>query len=153
MNVAVLKLLKTPKHGLDELYKESETGEIPVGPTQGWPIVFPGSFFAPIVATLARLFLWQGKVFDPNEGTLRNKITPFRIKAIKAKVYRDKSWLDGEDTITIDYSKSSFVARMVHDEIREVEPGLYLGKVYLWKWKTVDFALVPEDSRRERLDT
>ena len=86
--------------------------------------------------------MWQGKVFDPETAILRNKITPFRIKAIKAKVYRDKSWLDGEETIAIDYSKTSIVARMVHDEIREVEPRIYLGKVYLWKWKTVDFVLV-----------
>jgi hypothetical protein len=148
MNPAVLKLLKTKKRALDELYKESKTGEIPEGSTEGWAVVFPGTFLAPLVAAFARWFLWQGKVFDPETATLRNKITPFRIKAIKAKVYRDKSWLDGEEMIAIDYSKTSIVARMVHDEIREVEPRIYLGKVYLWKWKTVDFVLVSQSATK-----
>ena len=144
MHPAVKKLLKTHKSELDDMYKASSTGEIPIGPQRGWVIAFPGTFMGPIIANFARWFLWQGKVFDSADESLKNKVTPFRIMAIKAKVYRDKSWLDGSDSIAIDYSKTSLVAKMVHDEIREVEPGVYLGKVYLWKWKTVDFALVSE---------
>jgi hypothetical protein len=30
---------------------------------------------------------------------------------------------------------------MVRDEIREISPGTWLGVVYLWKWKTIDFVL------------
>ena len=144
MNPSVRRLLKTKKHALDELYQKSEVGEIPVGSTDGWAVVFPGTFLAPIIATLARWFFWQGKVFDHDTATLRNRITPFGIKAILAKVYLDKSRLDGRESIAIDYSKTSIVARMVHDEIRQVEPQIYLGKVYLWKWKTIDFVLVPQ---------
>src|SRR6185295_14649556 len=38
-------------------------------------------------------------------------------------------------------SKTSLVARKVRDEIREVSPGLYLGKVYWGKKRLIDFAL------------
>ena len=98
------------------------------------------------MAVWARILAWQGKVFDlfssdRQSGILVNKITPFGMKFIVAKVYRDKSWLDGRDTIVIDYSKTSFVARVIRDEIREIEPGVYLGKVWWGKKRVLDFAL------------
>ena len=78
-------------------------------------------------------------------GVLVNKITPFSLSFIVAKVYRDKSWLDGKDTIVIDYSKTSFVAKVIRDEIREIEPGVYLGKVWWGKTRVLDFALTRDN--------
>lgn len=63
------------------------------------------------------------------------------MKMIVAKVYLDKSWLDEKETIVIDYSKTSLLARVIRDEIREVEPGVYLGKVWWGKKRILDFAL------------
>ncbi|MDD1630825.1 MAG: hypothetical protein LUP91_01310, partial [Methylococcaceae bacterium] len=88
----------------------------------------------------------QGKVFDlfcprGDAGLLVNKITPFSLTFIVAKVYRDDSWLDGKDTIVIDYSCTSFFAKLIRDEIREIEPGVYLGKVWWRKKRILDFAL------------
>ena len=130
---------------LDEIYKNASAGELPNGDTRGTAIL-AGSLFSKSVAALARLFAWQGKVFDifaPNAdaGVLVNKITYFSLTFIVAKVYRDASWMDGKDTIVIDYSTTSFFAKKVRDEIREVEPGLYLGKVWWGKTRVLDFAL------------
>ena len=86
-------------------------------------------------------FGWQGKVFDPVRGELRNKILPLGHKLIVAKVYKDKSWFDGKECIVLDYSKTSFIAKKVRDEIREIEPGFYLGIVYWGKKRTIGFAL------------
>ncbi|MCW8949278.1 MAG: hypothetical protein OQL17_04780, partial [Sedimenticola sp.] len=91
-------------------------------------------------------FAWQGKVFDlfpPDyqSGILVNKVSPFSLTFVVAKVYRDKSWMDGKETIVIDYSKTSFFAKVIRDEIREVEPGVYLGKVWWKKTRVLDFAL------------
>ena len=61
--------------------------------------------------------------------------------SIVAKVYRDASWMDGKETIVIDYSRTSFFAKKIRDEIREVEPGVYLGKVWWGKTRILDFAL------------
>ena len=60
---------------------------------------------------------------------------------MRAKVYKDESWLDGEESIVLDYSKTSLVAHWVRDEIRVVAPGTYLGLVYWERTKILDFAL------------
>ena len=51
------------------------------------------------------------------------------------------------ETIVIDYSSTSLLARKVRDEIREVEPGVYLGLVWWGKRRLLDFALVRNTRR------
>jgi hypothetical protein len=126
---------------LDEMFTQSTSGPIPSGDSQGTAIVMPGSFVSPIAAALARALFWKGKVFDPSTHELRNKLTPFAIRLIRANVYRGASWLDGKEAIVLDYSKTSFVAGKIRDEIREVAPGVYLGKVWWGKRRIADFAL------------
>lgn len=144
-NTAISKWLAMDRPELDEIYKNSAAGTIPSGDTRGTAIV-AGSFFARQYARFARLFAWQGKVFDlfpPDQqnGILINKITAFSLTFIVAKVYKDASWMDGKETIVIDYSRTSFFAKKIRDEIREVEPGVYLGKVWFGKKRILDFAL------------
>lgn len=141
----VRKWLALNRDELDEIYTNAVAGAIPSGDTRGTAIV-AGSFFARGYARLARLFAWQGKVFDlfpPNQqnGILINKISAFSLTFIVAKVYKGASWMDGKETIVIDYSKTSFLAKKIRDEIREVEPGVYLGKVWWGKTRILDFAL------------
>ena len=145
MHPTVKTWLAKSREELDAVYRHARPGEIPTGDTQGTAIL-AGSALAAPAALLARIFAWQGKVFDlfcPEgpTGILVNKISPLGLKLIVAKVYRDKSWLDGKDTIVIDYSKTSFAARVIRDEIREVEPGVYLGKVWWGRKRILDFAL------------
>ena len=145
MNATVNTWLSKSREELDEIYKKAKPGDIPTGDTQGTAIL-AGSMFAKPVAFLVRLLVWQGKVFDlfgpkGESGVLVNKMGPFGMKCIVAKVYREESWLDGKKTILIDYSKTSLVAKVIRDEIREVEPGVYLGKVWWGKKRILDFAL------------
>ncbi|OLE23951.1 MAG: hypothetical protein AUG49_14630 [Catenulispora sp. 13_1_20CM_3_70_7] len=72
---------------------------------------------------------------------MKNLLTPFAVPAIAAAVYEAPSWHDGAPCIVLDYSRTSFVARLVHDEIREVAPGLFLGLVFLGRRHVLDFAL------------
>jgi hypothetical protein len=131
MPLTARRLLKKPAKDLDALFAASPAGPIPAGEATGTAIVWPGRIWSRMVAWFARWFLWQGKVFDPANACLRNRITPFSLTAIKAQVYSGESWFDGRPCIVIDYSKTSFVAKFVRDEIRLVAPGLYLGQVYL----------------------
>ena len=145
MHGVVTNWLGMTRDQLDEIYRNAEPGNIPTGDTRGTAIL-AGSVFSKMVAALARLFAWQGKVFDifcpdARAGVLVNKILPLGMTFIVAKVYVDKSWLDGKDTIVIDYSRTSVVARAIRDEIREVEPGVYIGKVWWGKTRILDFAL------------
>jgi hypothetical protein len=125
------QLLRKSREELDALFAASPAGPIPAGEATGTAIVWPGRIWARMLAWFARWFLWQGKVFDPSQGCLRNRITAFSLTAIKAQVYAGQSWFDGRECIVIDYSKTWFVAKFVRDEIRLVAPGLYLGQVYL----------------------
>ena len=150
MHNTVKTWLSKSREELDDIYRNAEPGNIPRGDTRGTAIL-TGSIFSKIVAAVARLLAWQGKVFDlfcpdGQAGILVNKITPFSATFIVAKVYRDKSWLDDKDTIVIDYSRTSFVAKVIRDEIREIEPGVYLGKVWWGKKRILDFALTRVNS-------
>lgn len=145
MHATVKTWLSKSREELDEIYCNAGPGEIPSGDTQGTAIL-AGSTLSNFVAAFVRIFAWQGKVFDlfsadRQSGILVNKVTPFSMKLIVAKVYRDKSWLDEKDTIVIDYSKTSLLAKVIRDEIREVEPGVYLGKVWWGKNRVLDFSL------------
>jgi hypothetical protein len=141
MAYSVEELLKMSQSQLDELFTNSRPGEIPDGEATGTAIIAPGTTFSPTIAKFISLFAWQGKIFDASKGVLRNKILPFGLSAIIAKVYKADSWLDGKECIVLDYSDTSLVAHWIRDEIREIGPGTYLGKVYWSKQRLIDFAL------------
>jgi hypothetical protein len=134
-------LLAMSSDELDELFRESPAGEIPDGDAEGTVLIVPGTSVSTIKARFLRFLAWRGKVFNRAQGDLRNKVGPFGLKAVRAKVYKQASWFDGQETIVLDYSKTSFVARKVRDEIREVAPHLYLGLVFWERDKVLHFAL------------
>ena len=144
MNPTIARWIDMPREQLDEIYKGANSGTVPTGDTLGTAIV-AGSKLVRLYAEIARLLFWQGKIFDifcpPDTGVLVNKVTPFGLAFVVAKVYKDTSWMDGKETIVIDYSRTSFFARKIRDEIREVEPGVYLGKVWWGDRRVLDFAL------------
>jgi len=135
------ELLKLSQAELDSLFTAADAGPIPDGDAKGTAIIAPGTAFSDEIAQVVNIFAWQGKVFDAKHGFLRNHILPFGIKAIVAKVYKDKSWLDGKECIVLDYSDTSLLASRIRDEIRLIAPNLYLGKVYWDKKRLIDFAL------------
>jgi hypothetical protein len=135
-------LLHRKSSGLDELFRNRGVGETPNGVGRGTVLLVPGTLIASFLAKLLYVIAWRGKVVDAADGTLKNIVTPFGVKAIKARVYKDSSWVDGSECIVLDYSKTSFVARWIRDEIREVSPGVFLGMVFWSRWKVARFALV-----------
>src|SRR5689334_2445890 len=123
-------LFKMSQQELDELFTKSEAGPIPNGHATGTAIIAAGTTFTPAIASAVSLFAWQGKNFDAEHGVLKNRISVLGLNAIVAEVYKGPSWLDGKECIILDYSKTSIVAQWIRDEIRQIEPGMYLGKVY-----------------------
>jgi choline dehydrogenase len=137
----VQSLLKMSQAELDALFSSVPAGPMPDGEAEGTAIIAPGTAYSSTIATFISTFAWQGKVFDRSKSVLRNKILPFGINAIIAKVYKGDSWLDNKECIILDYSDTSLVAHWIRDEIREISPGLYLGKVYWDEKRLIDFAL------------
>jgi hypothetical protein len=141
MPYTVPQLLSMSQKELDDLFTSSEPGEIPNGEANGTAIIAPGTTYSEEIATFINHFAWQGKTFDAGKGTLRNRILPFGLNAIIAKVYKGESWFDGKDCIVLDYSETSLLAHWIRDEIRSIGPGLYLGVVYWNKSRLINFAI------------
>lgn len=145
----VLKMTITPKDliemsqsELDKLYKNSEIGHVPNGDSKGTAMVAVGTPLEKPLSALIKFMFWKGKVFHRDQGFLLNKVSPFSSKLIKAQVYQGESWLDaGKEAIILDYSKTSFVAQKIRDEIRQVAPGLYLGYAFWGKIRVLEFIL------------
>lgn len=148
MSAFVQQLLTSSQAELDALYSASEAGPIPNGEAKGTMIIAPGTRLCAGLATLIDLVAWQGKIFDAAGGTMCNRILPFGLKAVVARVYRAPSRLDEKECIVLDYSRTSLVARQVRDEMRLVAPNCYLGKAYWSRWRLADFALEFNADRR-----
>ena len=144
MNEVVKSWLKMSRRELDDIFHAARAHSPRSGSARGTVIV-PGAV-ANVSAWLASTFVWKGKVFEcdarAGKGSVINRITPFGFRGVAGKVYRGASWLDDRQSIIIDYSQTSFVARRVRDEIREVQPGVFLGKVWWRHTRLFDFALV-----------
>lgn len=134
-------MLRMRTEELDALFRDSPSGDIPKGRGKGTVIFAPGTFLARFVALFAYLVAWRGKVFDPQREDLLNIVSPFGVRAIRAKVYKDTSWTDGRECVVLDYSKTSRVVRWIRDEIREVAPGAFLGQAFWGRSKILMFAL------------
>jgi hypothetical protein len=141
MEYDAAKLMSMSQVQLDDLFKASPAGDIPDGPAKGTAIIAPGTSYTANIAEIINHFGWQGKVFDAKKGVLKNRILAFGLEAVIAKVYKGKSWLDDKECIVLDYSETSLIAHWVRDEIRQIGPGFYLGKVYYGKTRLIDFCL------------
>lgn len=137
----VPQLLAMSQTELDDLFRASPAGDIPDGGAEGTAIIAPGTKYTQSIASIINHFGWQGKVFDAQKGFLKNKVLPFGIEAVVARVYKDASWMDGKECIVLDYSDTSVIAHYIRDEIRLIGPGFYLGKVYWAKDRLIDFCL------------
>jgi hypothetical protein len=127
--------------GLGELFGAGTAGAIPDGRGRGTVLLGTGGRAARVAAALCYALAWRGKVVNARAGRLKNIVTPLGVRAIEAAVYKQDSWYDGETCIVLDYSKTSFVARKIRDEIREVAPGVFLGLVFWGRRRVLDFAL------------
>jgi hypothetical protein len=129
LTAAAADLLASPPDELDARFAAAPAGAMPSGRGRGTALLLPGTRAARPLAAWARTG-WQGKTFDVAAGQLRNRVSPFGMHAITAAVREEASWVDGEPCIVLDYSDTSRVARAVRDEIRAIEPGVYLGVVF-----------------------
>ena len=141
MPMNVDTLFKMTATQLDELFSKADAGLIPDGAMNGTAIISTGTSFTPAIAQAINFFAWQGKTFDAAHGVLKNRISVLGLNAIVADVYKGPSWDDQKECIVLDYSKTSIVAGWIRDELRQLEPGTYLGKVYGHEKPLIHFAL------------
>lgn len=73
--------------------------------------------------------VWRAKIFSNNGSEMINDVAGYRVS--KGAVTVSNSWYDGTRTIAIDYWKTDYVLKLLHDEVRMVRPNLYVGRTYL----------------------
>jgi hypothetical protein len=134
-------LVATRRPELARLFSSGRVGAIPDGRGRGTVLLGTGGLAAQAAALLSYSLAWRGKVVSARTARLLNILTPLQIEAIEAVIYKQDSWYDGAPCIVLDYSKTSFVARRVRDEIREIAPGVFLGIVFLGRRHVLDFTL------------
>ena len=102
----------------------------------------PGRLAAPLRRWAAsRSFVWEGKTFhaaDDAKGAGHNRVfVPGmlgRQNLFPFETRFDVSAIDGKPTLVLDYDLdvNPGYIRRIHDEIREVAPGVFLGPA-MWK--------------------
>jgi hypothetical protein len=125
--VTLDQLLAMSAAELDIVYRRGVSVAIPEGRIRGTAILSPGTRRTRALSRGARL-MWQGKVFEPGQSSAVNRF--FGMRLVRAQVYQGPSWLDGQPSLILDYSQTSRVYENNRDEIRQVDPGLFLGLMY-----------------------
>lgn len=123
----VADLLRMSAPQLDSLYRWSPPAPMPPGRVRGTVLMRTGTGLARPLALGARA-VWQGKRFDPAESSATNRF--FGLPIVSAQVGSGPSWLDGGPALILDYSQTSRVYAKYRDEIRQVAPGVFLGRMY-----------------------
>lgn len=113
--------------GWEGLFREGVTDGGPVGTTRGTVLYADDARFPRVKARLQGT-LWKGKVFH-GDGTFTNRWIG-GVRAGTADTAVEPSWLDGQPSLVVRYSPSALVFRNVRDELRQVGPGVWLGRSY-----------------------
>ncbi|GMV18503.1 MAG: hypothetical protein AMXMBFR56_67270 [Polyangiaceae bacterium] len=151
---------RRPKLSLDDLsqksYAELETlyrsGTVPAslravdGKLTGRMLAVRGLGGGPLAKGLRKLaasraFVWGGKSFEAESDRTGRGINRVQAPGVLGRqnlfpftTLFAASAIDGKPTIVLDYAhpENPPYIRAIHDEIREVAPGLYLGPA-MWK--------------------
>lgn len=140
-NIEASSLSAMRRGELVALFESGTVTAVPDGTGHGTVLLGTGGVLGRAVAAICRVLVWRGKVVSASQGRLLNLKGPLGVPAIPAAVYEGPSWHDGRPCIVLDYSRTSSIARMIRDEIREIGPGTYLGLVFLGRRHVLDFAL------------
>jgi hypothetical protein len=119
-------LARLDRTQLDAIFATGTASESPVGFARG-RILLRVDCRRPRVRAYLQGLAWKGKVFHP-DGTFINQWAGFR--AISSCVEIGPSWYDGQPCLVLAYPPGTPIFGNARDELREVSPGLWLGRFY-----------------------
>jgi hypothetical protein len=151
---ALNALLDRPATELERMYREARVPQI--GDVHGdlrgrmlaWPILGERPFIASALRAFAgaKAFPWRGKSFMPetvDKGEGINRVFSERVRLFRFETFIARSRAGDFDALQLDYDlpENPPIIRSIKDEIRELEPGLWLGQAYYdrpgkrpWLW-------------------
>lgn len=111
---------------LDRLFEQASVSQIPTGFMKGQVLLMTDARFPRLKASLSSA-AWKGKHFDP-AGDFINQWPGF--KAVSGHAEIGLSQHDGKPCIVATYPRGAAVFGNTRDELREVSPGVFLGRLY-----------------------
>jgi hypothetical protein len=111
---------------LEALFRQSDLGCEPVGPTRGTVLYADGKH--PQFKAHLQGLVWKGKVFH-GDGSFTNRWIG-GVRAGSTDLHVEPSWLDGQPCFVMQYSAEALVFSNVRDELRQVAPTMWLGRSY-----------------------
>ena len=146
-------LLALEAPALEALYASARVPRIEdvEGPLLGrmlaWPVLRERPGLQRLLRAFAgsKAFPWRGKSFSPHDrdrGEGKNRVLSDRIRLFRFDTFIAPSRAGGGDALQLDYDLDGNPAliRRIKDEIRELEPGVWLGQAYYetaegpWLW-------------------
>lgn len=129
---------------LERLYADARAPRIGdvAGDLHGRMLAWPSLASLPPVARAIRIFAgwrgfpWKGKSFNPqteDTGEGINRVVADRFRLFRFETFISKSKAGDFDALQLDYDLPTNppVIRSIKDELRELEPGVWLGQAYL----------------------
>ena len=108
----------------ETLFRQAALGSVPLGPARGTVLHADGR--RPRVRAGLQGVVWKGKTFHA-DGTLTNRWLG-GVQAVSADAHVGTSWLDGQPCLVMQYAPNAAVFGNVRDELREIAPGVWLGR-------------------------
>jgi hypothetical protein len=147
--VGLDRLLALPPRELERMYETARTPTIPEvrGDLRGRMLAWPVLEQRPGVQGLFRAFAgshafpWRGKSFYPHDaarGEGKNRIVRDRWKLFRFDTFIGRSRQGDFDALQLDYDlpENPPIIRSIKDEIRTIEPGVWLGQAWFVTQRT-----------------
>jgi hypothetical protein len=111
---------------LAELFARAEVGQPPVGRARGRLVALTDERL-PRLKVGAANAVWRGKAACADGRFVNRWIGG--VRWLGSTYVVGPSWVDGRPAVLIEYAPGTPLFANMHDELREVAPGLYLGPI------------------------
>jgi hypothetical protein len=123
----VKELRRLSPEQLDQLFAQGRACELPVGAYRG-TVLLEVEAHLPRVRARISSALWKGKEFAP-DGDFTNRWFA-GIRAVPSHAALETSWYDNQPCVALEYPPGSALFANTRDELREIAPGIWLGRFY-----------------------
>jgi hypothetical protein len=112
---------------LAELFTQAEMGQPLVGKARGRLVLLTDERLPRLKVGMANA-VWRGKAAC-EDGRFVNRWIG-GVRWIGSTYVVGPSWVDGRPAVIMEYPRGTPLFANMHDELREVSPGLYIGPVF-----------------------
>lgn len=124
----VADLKRCSPEELHALYLAGTVGDLPQGDLPGQVLHFNDRHFAKARVRMSNLF-WKGKWFGSD--TYFENLWLGGHRFLGSHHAHGTSWVDGKPALILEYPRRAPMFGNMHDELREIAPGLFLGVIFM----------------------